>query len=84
MNARHRKTLAALFANQRPRTIPFRDIESLLKAVGCAVEERAGSRVVFGRAGAVWATHRPHPGREARPYHVAGARSLLEKLGVKP
>lgn len=84
MNAKHRKTLAALFADKRPKTLPFRDIESLLKAVGCAAVEREGSRVVFGRDNAAWATHRPHPGKEAKPYHITGAKDLLKKLGVRP
>ncbi len=83
MNSRHRKTLEAVFAKQIPRSLAFRDIESLLMAVGCEVDEGDGSRVLFTRDGVDWQTHRPHPGKEARPYHIKEARAFLEALGIE-
>jgi hypothetical protein len=82
MNSKHRKTLAAIFSRQLPRNLPFRDIESLLVAVGCGVDEGDGSRVLFYRDDLDWPTHRPHPGKEARPYHIKEVREFLEALGV--
>ena len=84
MNAKQRKTLAALFAGQVSHSIPFRDIESLLLAVGCHIREGEGSRVSFVRDGIVWPTHRPHPQKEAKQYQVKEAPNYLATLGVKP
>lgn len=84
MNAKHRKTLAAIFASPMPRTLAFRDIESLLRAVGCVVEERPGSAVGFKLGDHTVGFHRPHPGKEAKPYQVKDARDFLRRLGVEP
>lgn len=84
MNGKHRKTLAAIFSQPAPKAMPFRDIESLLKAVGCEVIEGEGSRVLFTMDGIDWPTHRPHPQKEARHYHVKEARDYLAALGVRP
>ncbi len=84
MNAKHRKTLTALFATPASRGLPFRDIEALLLAVGCRIREGEGSRVSFVRDGAIWPTHRPHPQKEAKSYHIREARDYLATLGVEP
>ncbi len=82
MNSKHRKTLAAIMANPGPKALPFRDVESLLRALGCAVRERAGSRVVFVKDGIPWATHRPHPDKMAREYQIKGVRAFLDEIGI--
>lgn len=84
MNARHRKTLAAIFTKPTPASIPFGDIESLVKALGGKVVEREGSRVKMELATHQWRCHRPHPGKEAKRYQVEEAREFLERAGVKP
>lgn len=84
MNAKHRKTLAALFASPVPRTLTFRDIESLLRAAGCSVKEGPGSAVDFIFEGKSAAFHRPHPQKEAKPYQVRDARDFLRRIGVEP
>lgn len=84
MNARHRKTLAAVFARPTPAAIVFADIEALIKALGGSVSEREGSRVKIELAGQQWRCHRPHPGKEARRYQVGEAREFLERAGVTP
>ena len=82
MNSRRRKTLDAVFSEPVPRTIEWRRIEALLIAVGCEIIEGSGSRVAF-KYGALRADfHRPHPGKEAKPYQVRIAREFLEQLGV--
>lgn len=83
MNSKHRKTLAVLLVNPTPKALPFRDIESLLRGLGCTVKEREGSRVVFVKDGKPWATHRPHPDRMAREYQIKGVRAFLDELGIK-
>ena len=84
MNARHRKTLAAIFAHPTLASIPFTDIEALIKALGGTVTERAGSRIKIELEGEQWRCHRPHPGKEAKRYQVEEARELLERIGVRP
>ena len=84
MNAKQRRTLVTIFTRPTPATIPFVDIESLIKALGGSVSEREGSRVKIELLGEQWRCHRPHPGKEAKRYQVEEARELLERAGVKP
>ncbi len=84
MNAKHRKTLAAIFTRPTAPNIVFSDIESLFLALGGSVTEREGSRVKIVLRDEQWHCHRPHPGKEAKRYQVEEARELLERAGVKP
>ena len=84
MNARHRRTLAAVFARPTSAAIPFSDIEALIRALGGTVVEREGSRVKIELMGEQWRCHRPHPGKEAKRYQIEEARELLARAGVKP
>ena len=56
----------------------------LFVAVGCEMIEGSGSRVAFKRDGLRADSHRPHPGKEAKPYQIRAAREFLEVLGVTP
>ena len=84
MNAKQRRTLAAIFARPTSPTIRFGDVESLVRALGGAVTEREGSRVKIELGGEQWRCHRPHPGKQAKRYQVEEIRELLERIGVKP
>ncbi len=84
MNSKLSKTLGAVFADPVSGTIAWADIESLLKSVGCAVIEGAGSRVRFDRAGETEIFHRPHPAKEAKRYQARAAREYLIRLGARP
>ncbi len=84
MNPKHRKTLNAIFSTPAPRTLPFRDIENLLCAIGCKVVNKPGSAVGFVKDGKNVGFHRPHPGNEAKPYQVKAARGFLKSIGVEP
>lgn len=84
MNAKHRKTLAAIFARPTSPNIVFAGIESLVIGLGGFVKEREGSRVKITLYEEQWHCHRPHPGKEAKRYQVEEARELLERAGVKP
>lgn len=84
MNARHRKTLRAIFARPASASIVFSDIEALLAALGGACTEREGSRIKITLHDRVWHCHRPHPGKEAKRYQVEEARELLERAGIEP
>lgn len=84
MNAAHRKTLSAIYADPASAALEWRKIEALLVAVGCRVIEGNGSRVRFEKDALIATFHRPHPAKEAKPYQVRDARKYLENLGVKP
>ncbi len=84
MNATHRKTLAAVFAEPVSASLEWRRIEALLVAIGCRVIEGNGSRVRLEKDGQIAVFHRPHPAKEAKPYQVRDARYYLENLGVRP
>lgn len=84
MNASHRKTLAAVFAEPVSASLEWRRIEALLVAAGCTKIEGAGSRVRFVKDGHIATFHRPHPAKEAKPYQVSDARNFLEQMGIKP
>jgi hypothetical protein len=84
VNAKHRKTLQAIFAKPTSASIVFSHMEALIVALGGSVAEREGSRVRISLLGENWYCHRPHPGKEAKRYQVEEARELFERVGVKP
>ena len=84
MNARQRKTLAAIYADPVSPTVEWVAIESLLVAVGARKIEGRGSRVRFEKDGEVETFHRPHPAKEAKRYQVRAARAFLQRIGVTP
>lgn len=84
MNAKHARTLRAIFSKPTSATLVFADIEALVIALGGAVREGAGSRVAFEIHGRRLYAHRPHPGKEAKRYQVEEVRNLLESEGITP
>jgi hypothetical protein len=84
MNSKHRKILQAIFAYPMAGVIEWNAIEVLLVAAGARTIEGRGSRVRFVCGKAVVTFHRPHPGKDARPYQVRDARGFLEAIGVTP
>ncbi len=84
MNAKHRKTLRAIFTKPTSPSIVFNEIQALLLALGGQVHEREGSRIKITIKGEQWRCHRPHPGKEAKRYQVEEIRELLERIGEQP
>jgi len=84
VNAKHQKTLAAIFDKPTQANIAFSDLESMVKGMGGEVVEREGSRVILSVAGGLWHTHRPHPGRNAKKYQVESFREFLKLRGIEP
>ena len=84
MKAKHRKTLAAIFAKPTKANIKFIDIESLVKVLGGEVREGDGSWVVLELSGTREYAHRPYPGKEAKKYVVEKIREWLTGLEVTP
>ncbi len=93
MNKRQRAILEAIFASPTPADLRWSEIESLLRALGATVSERAGSRVAvaiqYATAGgeqavAVRVFHRPHPRPDAPKATVQDVRDFLTQAGVTP
>lgn len=84
MNAKHTKTLLAVFKVPTSGNIRWGDIEALFRAAGASVSEGAGSRVIVRLAGMRGVFHRPHPQGEACKGAVESARRLLMQAGVQP
>jgi len=93
MNSKQRKILESITSRPTPKNLIWNDVESLFKAVGCKVIEGEGSRVSFrytikheDRPDEVVQGdfHRPHPGKEAKPYQIKKAAVFLSKIGYLP
>jgi hypothetical protein len=93
MNSKQRKTLEAIFASPTPRNLPFSEMESLFRAIGCKVTEKGGSHISFRMTithkdgtQEVFREdfHKPHPGKEAKAYQVERARKFLTRMRQLP
>jgi hypothetical protein len=81
MNAKHRRTLAAIFDDPVRADVRWGDIESLLVALGAKISEGRGSRVRV-RLGAEEAVfHRPHPRPETDKGALRAVRRFLTLSG---
>ena len=81
MNSKHQKTISAIY--NVSRSITFRDVSSLLVALGCEVKQGNGSRIRFIFGQRILTMHEPHPGREIKEYQVKMVRDFLIAIGVK-
>jgi HicA toxin of bacterial toxin-antitoxin, len=84
MNAKHRRTLDAVFARPVPSDIRWVEIEGLFKALGAECSEGRGSRVRVSLNGQDAIFHRPHPRPETNKGAVVSVREFLKKAGVEP
>ncbi|KAA6183956.1 type II toxin-antitoxin system HicA family toxin [Thiohalocapsa marina] len=84
MNAKHQKTLQALFESPVPANLPWADVEKLLVACGAEVSEGRGSRVRIALNGVRAVFHRPHPQKETDKGAVMSMRRFLLEAGVQP
>ena len=84
MSGKHLRTLAAVFERPTRVNVPWREIETMLKAVGATVVEGRGSRIRVELGGQSQTFHRPHPQKEADPAAVRSASALLQSVGVTP
>ena len=84
MKRKHHKTLEQIYKRPTSGNIPWMDIESLFKALGADVSERAGSRVAVVLFSEVRVFHRPHPSPNTDKGAIASIRKWLELYEVKP
>ncbi len=83
LNKKQQKTLVKLFEQPVRSDISWKDIESLLLALGAEISEGRGSRVrvALNEVRAVF--HRPHPQSETDKGAVDSMRRFLKEAGVK-
>ena len=84
MSSKHRRTLAALFEDPVRSNILWKEVVSLMRHLGANVESRGGSSVAFTLREQTTTLHRPHPGKELKPYAVRDLRTFLIERGVEP
>ena len=84
MNKTQQATLNAVFQRPTKADIRWSAIESLVRALGGEVSERAGSRVAARLNGVTAIFHRPHPRPETKKGAVDAVRQFFVNAGVKP
>ena len=84
LNAKHRKTLRAIFEEPVRSNVPWTDVETLLRALGAEVTEGSGSRVRVAVNGVRAVFHRPHPQRETDKGALKSVRRFLREAGAQP
>jgi HicA toxin of bacterial toxin-antitoxin, len=84
MNKAQESTLRAVFAKPARADIRWSAIESLIRAIGGEISQRAGSRVAAKLNGVTAIFHRPHPRPETKKGAVDAVRQFLTNAGVKP
>ncbi len=82
LNNHHRDTVRKLFEHPPSRNIEWREVESLLDAVGTVTREPNGKFVVrVGPETEVF--HRPH-GKDVDEQMIVDLRRMLENAGYSP
>ena len=84
MNKTQQATLRAIFARPTRADIRWAAIESLIRALGGEIMERAGSRVAARLNGVTAVFHRPHPEPVTKKGAVKAVRQFLSNAGVQP
>ena len=83
MNKKHQKTLEQIYQNPVQAGIAWKDIESMLGALGAEISEGRGSRVRIALNGIRAVFHRPHPHKETDKGAIISMRRFLKEGGIK-
>lgn len=83
MKAKHKKVLSNIFDVPVKSNIQWKDVESLLVALGAEITEGNGSRVRIALNGVRAVFHRPHPKKEADKGAVVSMKRFLKEAGVE-
>jgi len=84
MNKKHRRALAAVFAEPTRANVNWLDIEAMLLACGAEISEGEGSRIRIALNGVRAVFHRPHPQKETDKGALRSMRRFLSEAGVTP
>ena len=82
MNKKHKKTLERIIEKPERSDIPWKDIATLIAALGREISEGRGSRVRIGLNGVRAVFHRPHPKRVTDKGAVKSMRRFLKEAEV--
>jgi len=83
LNKKQTKTLSDINSEPTKKNINWKDIESLVNALGGIIDQGNGSRVRFFLNDVVAVFHCPHPQKETPSYVVKNVREFLVKAGIK-
>jgi len=83
MNKKHQKILEQIFQQPVQAGIAWKNIETLLNALGAEILEGHGSRVRIALNGIRAVFHRPHPHKETDKGAVVSMRRFLKEAGIK-
>jgi len=84
MTKKHRRTLAAVFAEPVRTNVKWSDIEAMRLASGAEISEGEASRVRIALHGVRAVFHRPHPRKETDKGALRSVRRFLIEAGVTP
>jgi hypothetical protein len=82
VNHHHTRTLHAIFAHPAGANIDFKDVESLLRALGAEVENKHGRGIGVALKGRSAAFH--HADHDVPKAEVFRIRKFLETCGIRP
>jgi len=82
VNAKHRKTLEAIFSDPVRADIYWKDILSLFRSLGANVRQGAGSRLRVTLGDVRMTFHEPHPEKTTDKGAVKSVRKFLELAGI--
>ena len=84
MQKRHRRTLSALFRRPTATDVAWRDVMSLIVALGGEVRSRSGSVRALSLQGRDLIVHEPHPSGLLPRALVLRLRRFLLEGGIEP
>jgi hypothetical protein len=84
MNAKHAKTLGAIFRQPTPSDVRWSDVEPLLRALGASISEGRGPHVLVTLNNIDAVFHRPHPKPQTDRGALVAVRKFLASAGAKP
>jgi hypothetical protein len=84
MSHRHVKLIRSIFQDPPSGNVHWRDVESLLKHVGAALEPISGARVRVKLDRAEDVLHRPHHSNVLDASALMHLRGFLARAGVTP
>jgi hypothetical protein len=83
LNRKQSDTLKAIFEDPVRANINWRDVESMLEALGAEITEGRGSRVRMALNGVKAVFHEPHPQKETNKGAVRSLRAFLTAADVR-
>ena len=83
MNHKQKHTLEAIFKDPVSGNVHWRDVESLLEALGAELQVTHGARKTFVLHGIVGTVHKPHHSSMMTKQDIHHLRDYLQKTGFR-